>query len=138
MLHALAALSLLLAAPPAEPVVIKLATLAPSGSSWHQRLRELSERWAELSAGQVKLCVYPGCVQGSEGYMLRKIGVGRRGAGALTPRPARGPGRPEAPRRGAGRYWTVSVAADEAWPEALVARHRNCVPLSPATAVGVV
>jgi TRAP-type C4-dicarboxylate transport system substrate-binding protein len=68
----------------AEPVVLKLGTLAPSGSTWHQRLRELGERWAELSGGQVKLRVYPGGVQGSEGDMLRKMAVGQLDAAAMT------------------------------------------------------
>ena len=43
------ALSLLLAAaaPARSEVTIKLATLAPTGSAWHELLRELGQRWEE-------------------------------------------------------------------------------------------
>jgi TRAP-type C4-dicarboxylate transport system substrate-binding protein len=68
----------------ADPVVVKLGTMAPTGSAWHQRLRELGERWSEASGGQVKLRVYPGGVQGSEGDMLRKMAVGQLDAASVT------------------------------------------------------
>jgi TRAP-type C4-dicarboxylate transport system substrate-binding protein len=68
----------------AEPVTIKLGTLAPTGSPWHDALKELAERWAEASGGQVRLRVYPGGVQGSEGDMVRKLGVGQLQAVAIT------------------------------------------------------
>lgn len=86
MLRVAAALSLVLHAAPAEaePVVLKLATMAPAGSAWHQRLRELSERWSERSGGQVKLRIFPGGVQGGEGDMLRKIGIGQLDAASVT------------------------------------------------------
>jgi TRAP-type C4-dicarboxylate transport system substrate-binding protein len=79
-------LSLLLAAPPAPPaqVTVKLATLAPAGSAWHDLLRELGQRWETLSAGQVRLRIYPGGAQGSEGDVLRKLQVGQLQAAALT------------------------------------------------------
>jgi TRAP-type C4-dicarboxylate transport system substrate-binding protein len=68
----------------AEPVVLKLGTLAPAGSPWHDALREMAARWEEASAGKVKLRVYPGGVQGNEGEMLRKLGVGQLQAAALS------------------------------------------------------
>ena len=67
-----------------EPVVLKLATLAPSGSMWHQRLLELGERWSAISAGQVKLRIFPGGVQGGEGDMLRKLATGQLDAAAVS------------------------------------------------------
>jgi TRAP-type C4-dicarboxylate transport system substrate-binding protein len=67
-----------------QAVTIKLATLAPAGSSWHRRLQELGERWADASGGRVKLRIYPGGVQGSEGDMLRKIAIGQLDAAALS------------------------------------------------------
>ena len=39
----------------AEPVVLKLGTLAPAGSPWHAALREMASRWEEVSPGQVNL-----------------------------------------------------------------------------------
>jgi len=67
-----------------EPVTLKLGTLAPAGSAWHEALRDLAQRWEQASAGQVKLRVYPGGVQGSEGDMLRKIAVGQLQGAAVT------------------------------------------------------
>ncbi|MBI5069363.1 MAG: TRAP transporter substrate-binding protein DctP [Deltaproteobacteria bacterium] len=64
--------------------VVKLATLAPQGSSWHRLLRELSERWSAASGGAVKLRIYAGGTQGSEVDMVRKMGVGQLQAAALT------------------------------------------------------
>jgi TRAP-type C4-dicarboxylate transport system substrate-binding protein len=76
---------ILLASPPAQAqVTIKLATLAPSGSSWHDLLKELAQRWEQASAGQVKLKVYAGGTQGSEGEMLRKLAIGQLQAVAVT------------------------------------------------------
>lgn len=68
----------------AEPVVIKLGTLAPQGSSWHDILKELGQRWEQVSGGQVKLRVYAGGAQGSEGDMVRKLGIGQLQAAAIS------------------------------------------------------
>lgn len=81
----LAALAAALAtAAQAQPVTIKLGTLAPQGSSWHDLLKELSQRWEQVSGGQVKLRIYAGGAQGSEGDMVRKMGIGQLQAAAIT------------------------------------------------------
>jgi TRAP-type C4-dicarboxylate transport system substrate-binding protein len=67
-----------------QEVTIKLGTLAPNGSTWHNLLRELGEKWAEISGGRVKLRIYPGGTQGSEGDMVRKMAVGQLQAAAIT------------------------------------------------------
>lgn len=77
----------LLAAPAAfadETVTIKLATLAPQGSTWHSLLKELGEKWSEASGGKVKLKIFAGGTQGSEGDMVRKLGVGQLQAASIT------------------------------------------------------
>lgn len=66
------------------PVVLKLATLAPAGSAWHDLLRELAQEWEATSGGQVRLRIYAGGAQGSEGEVIRKLGVGQLQAAALT------------------------------------------------------
>jgi TRAP-type C4-dicarboxylate transport system substrate-binding protein len=71
-------------APALGEVTIKLATLAPTGSAWHDLLRELGRRWEEASGGEVKLKVYAGGTQGSEGETIRKLGIGQLQAAALT------------------------------------------------------
>jgi TRAP-type C4-dicarboxylate transport system substrate-binding protein len=78
MLPTLASLSLAAAlASSGEPVVLKLGTLAPAGSPWHESLKDLARRWEEASGGRVRLRVYAGGTQGSEGDMLRKLAVGQ-------------------------------------------------------------
>lgn len=67
-----------------EQITIKLGTLAPQGSSWHDLLKELGQRWEQASGGQVKLRVYAGGAQGSEGDMVRKLGIGQLQAAAIT------------------------------------------------------
>jgi TRAP-type C4-dicarboxylate transport system substrate-binding protein len=85
-MHArLLAVSLCLAAGAnAAPVRIKLGTLAPQGSTWHQLLQEMAQRFAEESGGQVELKVYAGGTQGSEGEMIRKISIGQLQAASIT------------------------------------------------------
>ena len=65
-------------------VTLKLATLAPAGSAWHDLLRELGQRWEAVSDGQVRLRIYAGGAQGSEGEVIRKLGIGQLQAAALT------------------------------------------------------
>ena len=80
----LAALVAALAPSAHAQVTIKLATLAPAGSSWHEILKEMGQRWEAASGGQVKLKVYPGGAQGSEGDMVRKMGIGQLQAASIT------------------------------------------------------
>jgi TRAP-type C4-dicarboxylate transport system substrate-binding protein len=72
------------AAARAEPVTIKLGTLAPQGSTWHDILKEMGQRWEQVSGGQVKLRIYAGGTQGSEGDMVRKMAIGQLQATAIT------------------------------------------------------
>jgi TRAP-type C4-dicarboxylate transport system substrate-binding protein len=65
-------------------VVIKLGTLAPQGSTWHDLLKDLAQRWEQASNGQVKLRIYAGGAQGSEGDMVRKMGIGQLQAASIT------------------------------------------------------
>jgi TRAP-type C4-dicarboxylate transport system substrate-binding protein len=77
----------LLAAVPAlaqQPVQLKLGTLAPNGSTWHELLKEMAERWSQASNGQVKLRIYAGGTQGNEGEMVRKMAVGQLQGAAVT------------------------------------------------------
>jgi TRAP-type C4-dicarboxylate transport system substrate-binding protein len=82
----MAAIGLLWAAALAasEPVVLKVGTMAPVGSPWHESLKDLGRRWEEASGGRVRLRVYAGGAQGSEGDMLRKLRVGQLQAAAVS------------------------------------------------------
>ena len=66
------------------PVKIKLGTLAPQGSAWHQLLLEMAGKWKEASGGKVELKIYAGGTQGSEGEMIRKIDIGQLQAASMT------------------------------------------------------
>jgi TRAP-type C4-dicarboxylate transport system substrate-binding protein len=81
---AIAALVACLAGPAAAQVTIKLGTLAPQGSTWHELLKEMGQRWEQLSGGKVKLKVYAGGVQGGEGDMVRKVGINQLQAVAIS------------------------------------------------------
>jgi TRAP-type C4-dicarboxylate transport system substrate-binding protein len=68
----------------AQEVRIKLGTLAPNGSTWHTLLKEMGQKWTEVSGGKVKLVIYPGGVLGNEGDMVKKMRIGQLQAAALT------------------------------------------------------
>jgi TRAP-type C4-dicarboxylate transport system substrate-binding protein len=67
---------------PAE--VIKIGTLAPEGSPWHDAILDLAAAWKQLSGGKVELRIYPGGVAGDEPDMVRKMRIGQLQAAALS------------------------------------------------------
>src|SRR4030067_1222148 len=73
----------------AAPMVIKMATLAPEGSSWYRVLQTMGEGWKKATNGAVTLRIYPGGVSGDEDAVIRKMRGGgpRGGAGTGTGRP---------------------------------------------------
>ena len=75
---------LTLGATPASSQVIKLGTVAPEGSPWHETLLEVAQQWKALSGGKVTVRIYAGGVAGDEADMLRKIRIGQLNATALT------------------------------------------------------
>jgi TRAP-type C4-dicarboxylate transport system substrate-binding protein len=68
----------------AGPIVVKLATIAPEGSSWHRVLLDMGEEWKKVSGGKVTLRIYAGGVVGDEEAMLRKMRVGQLHAAAIS------------------------------------------------------
>jgi TRAP-type C4-dicarboxylate transport system substrate-binding protein len=67
-----------------QPINVKMASLAPEGSPWHEVLQEIAEDWRELSNGRVRLQIYAGGVLGDESDMVRKMRLNQVQAGALT------------------------------------------------------
>jgi TRAP-type C4-dicarboxylate transport system substrate-binding protein len=65
-------------------VRIKLGTLAPQGSTWHQLLEEMGQKWKEASNGEVELKIYAGGTLGNEGDMVRKMNIGQLQAASIT------------------------------------------------------
>jgi len=62
--------------------VVKLGTVAPEQSVWHDALLRIAQDWREISNGQVELRIYAGGVLGGEDEMVRKMQ--RRGIDALA------------------------------------------------------
>ncbi len=65
-------------------IEIKLATVAPDGSSWMQEMRAGGAEIRERTDGRVIIKFYPGGVMGSDSQVLRKIRVGQLHGGAFT------------------------------------------------------
>lgn len=65
-----------------EATVIKIATLAPDGSSWMKTLNTINAEVMEKTKGTVRFKIYPGGVLGDEKDMMRKMQIGQiQGAG---------------------------------------------------------
>jgi TRAP-type C4-dicarboxylate transport system substrate-binding protein len=58
------------------PGEIKLATLAPSGTTWHKALLDMGNAWKTDTQGRVTLTVYPGGTQGDEATVIKKMRPG--------------------------------------------------------------
>lgn len=83
----LAVLFGLFMAPPAPaqaPMIIRMATLVPDGSSWHLVLKETAEKWKTISGGKVTVRLFPGGVAGDDPDVVRKMRLGTLNAGVLT------------------------------------------------------
>ena len=63
-------------------ILVKLGTLAPEGSAWHDALLEIRQKWHASTDGNVELRIYPGGALGGEVEMVRK--VQRGGLDAIT------------------------------------------------------
>jgi TRAP-type C4-dicarboxylate transport system substrate-binding protein len=67
-----------------QTIAIKIATLAPSGSPYHEIMKDMAADWRKASNDRVVLKIYPGGVAGGEVDILRKIRIGQLHAGALS------------------------------------------------------
>ncbi len=83
----LVALALLAFAAPSTAraqVIIKMATLAPEGSSWMRLFHEFAGKVETRTSGRVKFKFYAGGMQGDEMDCLRKIRLGQLSGAAIT------------------------------------------------------
>jgi TRAP-type C4-dicarboxylate transport system substrate-binding protein len=60
----------------AGPVVIKIASIAPSRSPWDKALQQVANEWERLSNGAVQVKIYAGGIAGGEQDMIRKMRLG--------------------------------------------------------------
>jgi TRAP-type transport system periplasmic protein len=63
---------------------LKIATIAPDGTSWMKQMRLAGEEIKKKTDGRVLLRFYPGGVMGNDNSMLRKIRAGQLQGGAIT------------------------------------------------------
>lgn len=68
----------------AEAQTLKIATVAPDGTTWMQEMRTGGEEIEKKTDGRVKLKFYPGGVMGSDKSVLGKIRIGQLHGGAIT------------------------------------------------------
>src|ERR1043166_8785131 len=63
---------------------LRLATAAPRGTSLHQALLEMRQKWLQAPAGGSALTIYSDGVQGGEAGVVRKMNNGLLQAAMLT------------------------------------------------------
>jgi TRAP-type C4-dicarboxylate transport system substrate-binding protein len=86
-LASVATVGALVAAPTvaaADNVEIRLATLAPDGSSWMKILGKGAAEIGTKTSSRVTIKYYPGGVQGDERDVVRKMNLGQLDGGAFT------------------------------------------------------
>ena len=66
------------------PVRVRLATLAPKGTSLHQALLAMGQKWRLAPGGGVDLTIYTDGTMGGEADTVRRIRVGQLQAGMLS------------------------------------------------------
>jgi TRAP-type transport system periplasmic protein len=64
----------------AQPPRIKLGTLAPRGSAYHQVLLEMGDAWRSAEVPGAALTIYADGTQGSEADMVRRMRIGQLNA----------------------------------------------------------
>ena len=68
----------------AATLKIRLATLAPKDTSFHQALKSMAEKWLKASGGSVELVLYTDGTMGGEADMVRRMRIGQLQAAMLT------------------------------------------------------
>jgi TRAP-type C4-dicarboxylate transport system substrate-binding protein len=63
---------------------IRLATLVPSGTSYHHSLQAMGAKWKQASGGTVSLTIYADGTMGGEPEIVRRMRIGQLQAAVLT------------------------------------------------------
>jgi TRAP-type C4-dicarboxylate transport system substrate-binding protein len=67
-----------------KPVSVRLATVMPSGTSYHQILQRMGQTWQQAPGGGVSLTVFAGGDMGGEADIVRRMRLGQLQAGMLS------------------------------------------------------
>lgn len=70
--------------PTAQAATLKIATLAPDGTSWMKVMRAAAKDIKAETEGRVKLKFFPGGVQGGDKSVMRKMRIGQLQGGAVA------------------------------------------------------
>lgn len=68
----------------ARTTTLKIATVAPDGTSWMREMRRAADEIKQRTEGRVQFRFYPGGIMGNDKSVLRKIRVGQLHGGAIT------------------------------------------------------
>ena len=68
----------------AQATTLKIATIAPDGTSWMTEMRKGADEIKARTDGRVNFRFYPGGIMGNDKSVLRKIRVGQLHGGAIT------------------------------------------------------
>lgn len=68
----------------ASSTTIRMATLAPRGSSWYKALQRMGAEWRTATDGEVTLRIFPGGVLGPESSVIRDMRMGAPDAAAIS------------------------------------------------------
>lgn len=69
--------------PSLNAATLKVATVAPPGSSFHKHLEDLGAQWEKAPGGGVSINIYPG-TQGGETQIVRRMRLNQLQGGMLT------------------------------------------------------
>jgi TRAP-type C4-dicarboxylate transport system substrate-binding protein len=79
-----AALLLMVLSSTVDAVTLKIATLAPDGTSWMKQMRKGAAEISGRTDGRVKIKIYPGGVMGNTNTVLQKMRIGQLQGAAFT------------------------------------------------------
>ena len=68
----------------AQTITVKIATMVPEGTSWHQILKEAADQWKKISIGRVNVVIFAGSVAGDDTNVVRKMKMGTLQGAALS------------------------------------------------------
>lgn len=74
----------ILLAGPLQAKTLKLATLAPKGSPWHEVLLDMVAEWEAAGEGEIKVRIYPGGVLGDDPTLMQKMNIKQLDGGIIT------------------------------------------------------
>jgi TRAP-type C4-dicarboxylate transport system substrate-binding protein len=67
-----------------DAVCVRMATLAPKGSSYHRAMQEMGERWKKAQGAGAAFTVFTDGTQGGEVDMVRRMRVGQLNAALIS------------------------------------------------------